>query len=239
MSLEVITPAENRLLTTLDTIKSQFLATIPQIADGAYDARLNRLLAWATDAIRKHLGRELARQQYHELLPGYGDTLSNLAVRPVETGSVILLVDGVTNTDFTLDSELGILMLEDGFRWSAQLWGGVQFSQIPGSETNNVDATYWAGYVLPGDDQSILRNGVSTALPGDIERACWITVHEWFNEDDRDENIVNRQSSTGSRRAEATDPFVEANVQYVLQQKPPENLPFKALALLRGYKDTV
>ncbi len=43
-------------------------------------------------------------------------------------------------------------------------------------------------------------------MPLDIERACFLTVKEWYYADRRDELLISRTSSYGPKSRESTDP---------------------------------
>lgn len=207
------------------------------------DATVGRYIAWASDAIVTYLGRDLARQQYTETLPGYGMTEVQLSRFPIEGTPPVTVDNQVADSVIVSDPAWGVIYWTGGFRWSPQIGVSVQLRRVPGTEEFNVSVgPFWAGYVLPGDiNQSPSID--SRPLPALIERAAFITVKEWFLEDRRDPEQLQRSSSTGSKSRAADDPYTTITDVYAPRDPKDDTqyrmLPPAAMGLLAGFRTKV
>jgi len=176
--LEVIAPAANKQLTTLETVKSEL-----GISDTGQDAFLNSLIDRASDAIVSFCGRPFAKESYRETLAGYGTNRLILSRTPV-IDVFSITADSEIITDYLLeDPEAGILFRKRGWQWAPTLGWNISFHPIGSSENLNFTVEYTAGYVLPGDE------GTRT-LPHDIEQACIDTVKALYSAGERDPAIT-------------------------------------------------
>lgn len=176
--LEVVTPAANKQLTTLEAVKGEL-----GITDTAQDALLSALSDRASDAIVTFCGRPFAQEGYRETVAGYGGTRLLLSRTPV-VGVASVLADSEIITDWLLeDAEAGLLFRKRGWQWAPILGWNIVWQPVGGSENLNFTVEYTAGYVLPGDA------GVRT-LPCDIEQACIEVVKAWYAGRERDPAIT-------------------------------------------------
>ena len=242
--IEVVTvPTSNRLI-ELETVKLKLSLT-----DSSQDGVLDDLIATANEVIPQHLRRDcLGRAQYHAVISGSGECRLVLPHYPIES-VVLLTVNGMTVPEVDItdvdagqangfllsNPKAGIIFWQDGFPVAAQRSYFLSDRPVVGADLPNIDVTWWAGYIMAGDDVEAGQ----FKLPENITRAAWYCVKEWWLEDQRDDNIVSRSLSSGSRRSEATtDPFVETQIAYQKSTDPPADLPAKAIALLRPFRRT-
>jgi len=172
MGITVTTTAGTTALTTLTAVKDALQLTVD-----TYDALLERMIRAASDAISQYAGRVYARQDYVETLPGNDWPHLALTNTPI-VGTPTILIDSEPVTDFVVqDADAGMLYREVG--WVREAWVGwaVERYTLPSTEQHNVNVTYTAGYLLPGEDD---RN-----LPYDVEEACIITVCAWHRKEQR------------------------------------------------------
>jgi hypothetical protein len=218
--IEVLSAASNTQLVQLATVKSQL-----GIVTSEKDAALTTLIRWASDAITSHLGRPLARQTYRETINGSQSVTLRLGRTPVESVSS-LTINGSVVTDFDIeDKDAGLLYYENIFDRFV-IFGG-RFSPAPlvNDELLWTVIEYVAGWVMPGG----AVDGAKMALPGDIERAAFIAVKEWFQADTRDANIKSRVIAPRENTLANTIEYFDTT------QKTMYDLPADSRALLRRY----
>lgn len=165
--IEVLQPAVNKRLTTLEAVKEEL-----HITDTTNDSLLEKLIDQASAMIVRYCHRPFALERYRETLAGYGGPRIMLTMRPVvEIFSV--KERGYEITGYKLESpESGILYRAQGWGWNPSLVWDITWHPLANTEGYMYEIEYTAGYKLPGDPD---RN-----LPEDIERACINTVVSWY-----------------------------------------------------------
>jgi len=158
--LTVLTAATETKLVELSEVKTRL-----GITSSGDDALLDLLIADASSAIERYLGRSLGRQRYSETIGSDGAVEMMLSRHPVEPGTwTIVDDDSETVSDVVLhDAEAGILFRDAGW-WSRErgFAAGFRSTQpgvgrfgedvsLPGAEAPDYTAEYWAGYLLPGE----------------------------------------------------------------------------------------
>lgn len=144
----------------------------------AADARLQRLISAASEAIRRHIDRP----QLHygaaivEKLAGYaGQVRLYLSTVPLISVASIVLPDGTTldPAEYTVeDLPTAALYRAEGWPFTGLCEGGVLYG-----EARTIVATYAGGWVTPA------QSGTRT-LPYDIEEACLVTVSTMYRRPD-------------------------------------------------------
>jgi hypothetical protein len=260
MSLAVITDPATPLLTTVDRIKDEL-----SITDTSSDDVLYQILRRASDAITRECGRPaFGVAQYQETLKGSGSQTLGLTCVPVLAVSQVLQDQEVispwspgTNEGYLIDdAEAGALFRPEGWGQTVATlsWGweayGSRYILPGGTNTLRYTVTYWAGYLLPPQDDYVpydpaAQNRLDTAnppttaavpallnvpsamadpprLPGAIEQACLETVKAWWFSRQRDVTVSQQRIG-------------EVSVTYdaALQDRA---LPTVALGLLRNYR---
>jgi hypothetical protein len=140
----------------------------------AADAKLPRLIAAASEAIRRYLDRP----QLHygaaitEKLAGYaGQVRLYLGTAPVISVTSLVLPDGtaLAPTDYSVeDLATGALYRREGWPFT-----GVDAGGVLRAEERSIVATYAGGWVTPA------QTGTRT-LPYDLEEACLLTVSAMY-----------------------------------------------------------
>jgi uncharacterized phiE125 gp8 family phage protein len=193
--VEIVTPAESELLTTLDRVKSEL-----QIATDANDEMLKAKIAEASSDIQAAVGKRLPREDVKETFWHDHDVHPLRAARfgnPAQTTlflnrTPVSAIASVTVDDIALDSsqvrldpDAGLIdrLSPDGFPCS---W----------CFCKSVIVTYTGGYVLPGNTGRSLPYGIegavvalvsdywasrgrdptlrSESIPGLIDRQFWV-----------------------------------------------------------------
>ena len=130
MGSRVLTLALATALVTRDVAK-----LLLGITDSSSDAKLDLLIASASDDIGTHVGRVLVRQKYQDSdpqpLPGDGTRLL-LSQFPIDRDQVTVTIAGAAVTDFEVE-EAAIGRLYRAGGWP----------------TSDVDISFFAGYVSP------------------------------------------------------------------------------------------
>lgn len=206
MSLTVVTAADSLDLCSVADVKEELNC-------GDEDqATLVRMVRQASDAIVAYCGRQFAKQEYLELVKGFGGSTLMLTRTPVVSVSAVS-IDGSPITDFTIqDPETGALWREQGWDWTTLWSSALTMAPIPGSEEAQYSVQYFAGYDLP---DALLPN-----LPGDIERAAIVTVKDWYQ---------NRKRNLSVKE------FAAQGNSFVYSQ---DELPPPALRLLSRWRET-
>ena len=127
--LTVLTPSADRYLITVADARERLGL------ESTDDTLLGELLIEAGSMIEHYLGRQLARQRYLEALPGVDAYRVHLSALPVEASTLAVEVSDVAETGFALENvETGQLYLSGGW---------------PCGSEQDIEATYYAGYLLP------------------------------------------------------------------------------------------
>ncbi len=116
------------------------------------DQDLAAMIREASSEIARFCETVFARQRYRDLLSGHGDTDLLLSHGPLEALSPVSVErDGSAITGFSVQSDdPPRLYRKQGWEWSAQ-WGGVlDPMQMPGTEAEDIQVEYHAGFLLPG-----------------------------------------------------------------------------------------
>ncbi len=152
MGIDVLAAASETALIELAAVK-QRLSISP--SDTSKDVLLTDLINQESSSICAHLGRELARQDYHETVAGYDKAELLLSRFPVDRDSITAQVSTFDVSQYARvhDTRIGKLFLLGG--WSSI--GGVtegagynySFPYGPDGNDLNVDVWYTAGYLLP------------------------------------------------------------------------------------------
>jgi hypothetical protein len=153
MGVSVLTQASTFDLVTLAVVKDECgIAS----SNTAFDARLSRLITRKSRALAEICGRVFARQQYAETIPGTGTVDLYLQHYPV--AQVTVSQDDEELDDFTVaTASVGKLFREFGWTWTIGSRLTPHFAHfVDRTYTMNPDylATYWGGYLLPGDDRT-------------------------------------------------------------------------------------
>lgn len=147
-TLTVLTAARDTSLVALATVKTELAIT-----DGSQDAKLTRLIAAVGRVFAGELGfnREPWRQQYREELGGFGRQLLYLARFPIESVAMKLRGSDIDAATYKVAGRFrDALFREFGWAWTTRKVSGLTFDPVPGSEDLAFEATYWAGWLMPG-----------------------------------------------------------------------------------------
>ena len=152
----VITPAESLDLTTLDAAKAEL-----GVSDGAADMAIGRLIAQASAAIVSHTGHVWGKETVEQIERPNRPRAAIVLDRTLAPAVSVVAVDGVALVAEEWELDGSLLYRLSGDRRVAWCAG-------------KVAVTYQAGYDLP------------SAVPGDVERACLLTVSAWHSARGRD-----------------------------------------------------
>lgn len=181
--LTVTSPAADRLLTSLATVKTLF-----NINDTSKDARLNFFIPMASAQVENYCNRSFAQEPVSEVIRIWADPWGRVTRSgvpelqlqrypvAVPAGSIVLTVTEngtllVKGTDYEIDYSRGKLQ-----RLLTNLDGSISPIYWPFGE---IDVVYTAGYVLPSA-------GASRNLPSDLEDATTRLVRRAYFASDRD-----------------------------------------------------
>ncbi len=171
--LEVLTPATNRKLAQVTTIKAEL-----GITDTSQDVLLGLLIDQVSEVIVDYCGRPFAKEVYKETVAGYGSNRLLLSRTPIVSVTSVV-ADSEVIVDYSIENpETGILYRKTGWRWTPPIGWNITGYPMPDQEELLFAVTYTAGYVLPGD--------TGRTLPLAVERACGELVKAWFLGRDRD-----------------------------------------------------
>lgn len=137
--LRVTSKAGTQNLITVDEVRTRLLD-----GDSSEDALLKTLITAASSAMAAHVGFDMARQSYKEVLPGTGRRRLTLARAPVDPDSVVVTIDDEVQatTEWSVeDQDVGILYRRDG--WTRR------YPEIGGGSEEYIEIAYTAGWVLP------------------------------------------------------------------------------------------
>ena len=152
--LTQLTAPESTRWATVAQVRSRLSPAEVSAGGETLDDLLGDLLDEASAAATKVVGRELARAQYRQHLPGYGTDKLRLARGPLDPVGLILLLRGdqVDASLFIADTEHALLVRLDGQSWelTARYAGHSDPIPVGGDLSNDYTCTYWAGYRMPG-----------------------------------------------------------------------------------------
>jgi hypothetical protein len=194
------------------------------------DARLPRLIAAASAAIRAHLGRPQLHYSaaYVEKVAGFGGPRLVLGLTPVGAIASIVLGDGstVTASEYTLeDAQAGLVYRTGCWPWTGLVRPGLLYSDpAMGTEKAEITVTYAGGWVTPAQAGSNGWTGPAQSLPADIEEAAVQTVVGLYRRGGLDPSIASEGLGDYSVSYRAEDPSLGSA------------LPARALQLLAPYR---
>lgn len=191
--IEVVNPAINTKLTTVDAVLSEI---------GDADAILiDNMIQQASDFIQRYCNRIFAKQIYRETVAGYGTQRLILSRIPI-LQVLSIIADNEVITDYVVeDANAGILYRRRGWQWTPAIGWHIVSYPLPNTEAMLYTVEYIAGFVLP--DQT------DRTLPGDVERACIELVKVWYNDLSRDARI-------------SSERIGDYQVTYEQQEMPPK-----------------
>ncbi len=162
MSITVVDPAPNTLLTTIEAVKRNL-----GITDANQDEPILDMIQQNSDFIASYTARTFARQNVTEKFVGKGLPNVQLSITPIISISELAL-KGAAVTEFTIDdAEAGIIQIETGFTSTEIAWNTIDRAVSPYA-VKDWTCTYIGGYTLP----SWQTTGIPRDLPFDLERAC-------------------------------------------------------------------
>ena len=185
MSLSVLAAAESTELTTLERVKLEIGLEASQMNDW-----IRMVIPAATAMIENEANNFWAAQQYEEVLSGSGSTRLMLARTPI-VGTPTIIIDSNAVTDFTVDdAEAGVLYRRQGWIRQVSYWPNASRDPVPWDDHPNIYVTYWAGYNLPSFETDTAG---ASGLPSNIERACIVTIKDWYQKRSRDPDVSWKQ----------------------------------------------
>lgn len=230
MSVTVIVPASNTLLTRRETVKNELGLTTTDDDDLISD-----MIARASSAIARETRRTFGVETVIETMDGSGSRLLPLTRTPIVEVTEVT-EDGTAITDWLIeDDEAGALYRAAGWGRSGglRMWGTEAYASgyiLPGYRDQRYSVTYRAGYLLPSDvNPFMLEPACPQNLPGAVEQACLETVKAWYLARDVDPALSSVQ--VGQLRVSYRDQGSSST--------PPGALPASALGLLRNYYQRV
>jgi hypothetical protein len=182
VSVVVVTPATNTMLTTIDAVKRELGITVD-----TDDLTIVEMVKRASSAIARECRRVFGIETVTETIDGTGTRLLGLSRTPILSVSAVT-EDSTAITDYSIeDAEAGALYRANGWGRSGglRMWGTEAFSSgyiLPGYQDRRYSVTYQAGYLLPGE--------ASSTLPGAVEQACLETVKAWYSQRDVDPTMA-------------------------------------------------
>lgn len=192
MGITVLTPADDYLLTTVETVRAEGL-----LPDTVSDDIVQRRIAEASDYIRTYCGRSFAREEVEESLGAVGAPRIFLSLTPIIEITEVLFRDSPVTDYIIEDAQSGKLFREAGWTSTEMLWGGSISPHISPYQVPDWKFTYTGGFVLPGwagKDPLPGGNGSDgldqRTLPYDIERACLDVIKAVTNQAQVDSNVT-------------------------------------------------
>lgn len=168
MAIEVITPAVDNYLTSVDKLK-----LILGISDNSQDSLLEEMIKQASDLIETYTGRVFAEEEVVESLPGKGTPDILLSRTPIINVTSVKFDTTETPGWVILDKDAGIIQRRDGWLNTNLSWATISPHESSYYE-NRWHFTYTGGYKLPSA-------GAQRNLPYDLERAC-IEISKTYHE---------------------------------------------------------
>lgn len=169
MPITVNTAANSKKLTTLAEVKDDL--GIPS-GTTTYDTAINKKIDQASAAIVRYCGREFAKEDVTETLPGDGSNTLLLTRTPIiSVTSLSYKGTALDTANYEIsDPEAGIIFSSVGFLDTAQAGFGLSEIPVAGSRQNSYSARYIAGYWLPSFSGSPGASDI--LLPDDVELAA-------------------------------------------------------------------
>lgn len=160
MTIEVITAAIDKDLTTIEAVKD-----VLGITDTDTDEFFTTLITRASKAAVQFCRREFAKEQVKETIHGTGTARLWLERMPlVSITSVTYEGTAVDADEYAIERHgKGTVLREN--KWTLNTYG----DDIPKPDW---EITYWAGWALPSQ--------LDRDLPEDIEQACIEMVKTWY-----------------------------------------------------------
>lgn len=185
-------------LTTVATMEDEL-----GITAGSATARLERLIAVASDIIERYCARKFGKATaIVENVKGQGGNLLILSRSPIiQVSSIKLdgeLVDPATYELKTEHKAAGMVWRDAGWAWTASSFNAMTPVDAAGMEKRSYEVTYDAGYVLPKENSG-------RDLPYDLEQACIELVTSLYRGRGRDKNIASEAVGSASRSYVAVD----------------------------------
>lgn len=154
--LTTLTPPASTRWATVAQVRARLLPAEVAAGGSGLDDLLGDLLDEASASATAILGRQLARAQYRQYLPGRGTDTLGLARGPLDPAGLILSLRG-TQIDpaiFFANSEHALLLRTEGQVWELTARYAGLSDPIPvGSDLiPDYTCTYWAGYRMPEQD---------------------------------------------------------------------------------------
>ena len=161
MTIEVVSPATDYLLTTLEDVK-----ILLNIGESTQDVLLDTLILRGSYACIQYCRRQFAKEQVKETIPGTGTARIMLERVPlVSIDQVDYEGDTIDASEYEIERHgMGTVLREN--KWTLNTLG---------DEIGNPDweITYTAGYVLP-------NHAGTRDLPYDVEQAAIEVVKAWY-----------------------------------------------------------
>lgn len=161
MTIEVLEPAPDKLLTSLDAVK-----TTMGITNDDGDPLLLDIIKAASQFVVSYTGRDFALQTVKESKISNGDPELLLSITPIVEIEKVELDDHTIDGWVLYDAEAGIIQRRGGFQSTNLPFGTI--NRFPSSYAEKRwHITYTGGFILPGWGSSHGERN----FPYDLERA--------------------------------------------------------------------
>jgi hypothetical protein len=207
-----------------------------RLSVSASEAELPVLITAASSALARYLGYPAHRRVGAvETVPGLGGVHLFLRAGAVQAIASIT-VNGTTleSTRYALDGEqgarMGRLVARQGYRWpfTGEASGGVSSTPYYSYDTGEIECTFTAGWVTPGQVALAAAESpprtLTSDMPAELEQAVLEVVTAWHSGKGRDTRVASM--STG-----------DASVSWGGGELPP--LPAMARLLAEPYRKPV
>ena len=186
--LEVLTAAESNDLTTMDAVVTE-LGTLTSAQKSWVAFQITAASALIEQAANQHF----AQQQFKETIEGSGSSTLMLSRTPIIGTPTILSTNNDVIADFVVeDAEAGILYRQQGWTRMVSYWPDTITHERLGFESHpSFVITYNAGYHLPSFPDAAANGEIP--LPANIERACIVTIKDWWHKKNRDGSVSWKQ----------------------------------------------
>lgn len=194
--LEIVTPATDRSLVSLDDVKSEL-----NITETTDDIELSRLIASASRRIVSYTGREFVQETIKESLGTQGNTYRLVLERTPIVSITSITYDGdtVDTADYAIEfADLGFVRsLTTAWRKTTKFQKDINL--IPNRFNDLLyEVTYVGGY-------SLNATGSEIEVPDDIKQATLEVLKSWWVMRGRDSLITwERIGDAEERRADPT-----------------------------------
>lgn len=181
--VEVMTPAVDLSLTTLDVVKLRL-----GVEDNSQDVALRALIKGASESMIHYTGFVWPKQGYRERLHGSGSLEIQLSRRPLISITNLTVGENVVSgSDYSIiDLNQSLIFRSVGWPSQRYMVEGVAGWLMPvesGMSARNVVVEYTAGYVTP--QMEIDNNLLDRNLPQDVEELCIELVKWSFSQKDK------------------------------------------------------